>query len=58
MDAPVRSYQNARKGRIPIEYAQHLVAAVIRHFEQHTVNTGLPIGREHRLVCRRIENRD
>jgi len=27
MDAPVRSYQNAREGRIPIEHAQHLVAA-------------------------------
>ena len=58
MDAPVRSYQNAREGRIPIEHAQHLVAAAIRHFEQHTVNTGFPIGREYRLVCRCIEHRD
>ena len=41
-----RSYQNARERRIPIEHAQHLVAAAIRHFEQHTVNTGFPVGRE------------
>jgi hypothetical protein len=58
MDAPVRSYQNARERRIPIEHAQHLVAAAIRHFEQHTVNTGFPVGREYRLVCRCVEHRD
>jgi hypothetical protein len=56
MDASIRSYQNARERRIPIENAQHLVAAAIRHFEQHTVNTGFPVGREHRLVCRGIEH--
>jgi hypothetical protein len=53
-----RSYQNARERRIPIEHAQHLVAAAIRYFEQHTVNTGFPVGREYRLVCRCVEHRD
>ena len=53
-----RSYQKAREPRIPIEHAQHLVAAAIRHFEQHTVNTGFPVGRQYRLVCRCIEHRD
>jgi hypothetical protein len=57
MGASVRSYQSARERRIPIEQAQHLVAAAIRNLEQHTVNTGFPVGCEHGLVCRCIENR-
>jgi hypothetical protein len=51
----VRSCQKVREWRISIEHTQHFVAAAIRHFEQHTMNTGFPVRREYRLVCRCVE---
>src|SRR5215216_6464840 len=44
--------------RVCVEHAQDLVAAQVRHLEQHPLDTSLAIGCERRLVGRAVEHRD